>query len=275
MAKYYATLISFFVFSTLLAQQNLKSFKVKYITSPITLDGALDEEVWQTGESANSFQQYFPTDSLQANYQTTIKMCFDDKNLYIGIKQNAKSNDFTITSLRRDFRAGGTDNISLLFDTFNDGTNAFLFGINPYGVRREALISNGGQAIRDFTTSWDVKWRGESKIYDSYYTSEMVIPLTSFKFKEGETKWRFNSYRFDVQGNEQSTWVPIPQNQIIFSLAFMGEMIFEKPLGKSKTPIALIPYVNGITAEDFENNETLSNFKVGGDAKISIGNSLN
>ena len=47
-------------------------------------------------------------------------MCFDDKNLYIGIKQNAKSNDFTITSLRRDFRAGGTDNISLLFDTFND-----------------------------------------------------------------------------------------------------------------------------------------------------------
>lgn len=275
MAKYYATLISFFVFSTLLAQQNLKSFKVKYITSPITLDGALDEEVWQTGESANSFQQYFPTDSLQANYQTTIKMCFDDKNLYIGIKQNAKSNDFTITSLRRDFRAGGTDNISLLFDTFNDGTNAFLFGINPYGVRREALISNGGQAIRDFTTSWDVKWRGESKIYDSYYTSEMVIPLTSFKFKEGETKWRFNSYRFDVQGNEQSTWVTIPQNQIIFSLAFMGEMVFEKPLGKSKTPIALIPYVNGITAEDFENNETLSNFKVGGDAKISIGNSLN
>lgn len=275
MAKFLATLTTFFVFSTLLAQQNIKSFKVKYISTPITLDGALDEAVWQTDDSANSFQQYFPTDSVQANYQTNIKMCFDDKNLYIGIKLDARSDDFVISSLRRDFRAGGTDNISLLFDTFNDGTNAFLFGMNPYGVRREALISNGGQDIRNFTTSWDVKWRGESKMYDDHYTSEMVIPLTSFKFKEGETKWRFNAYRFDVQGNEQSTWVRIPQNQIIFSLAFMGEMIFEKPLGKSRTPIALIPYINGISARDFENNESLNNVKVGGDAKIAVGNSLN
>ena len=275
MLKFLNSLLIFFVLSTLVAQEKSKSIYVKYIESPINLDGILNEKVWATAESSNSFQQYFPKDSIKAEYNTDIKMRFDDNNLYIGIKLEAKDNNFVTSSLRRDFSAGGSDNINLVFDTFNDGTNAFLFGINPYGVRREALISNGGQSPRDFTTSWDVKWRGESKIYDTYYTVEMVIPLTSFKFKEGETKWRFNSYRFDVQGNEQSTWVRIPQNQIIFSLAFMGEMIFEKPLGKSRTPIALIPYVNGINATDFENVESLNNAKVGGDAKISIGNSLN
>ncbi len=92
---------------------------------------------------------------------------------------------------------------------------------------------------------------GETKINDGYYTVEMAIPLTSMKFKEGETKWRFNSYRFDMQENETSTYSNIPQNQLIFNLAFMEDMVFENPLGKSRTPIALIPYVNGISQRDF------------------------
>ncbi|MFT6935056.1 MAG: hypothetical protein ACJAUQ_001449 [Maribacter sp.] len=275
MTKILSVLALLFISLHAFAQNSEKSFTVKYISEDITLDGALDDPIWGMAESANTFQQYFPTDSVIAKAPSDIKMLYDNKNLYIGIRVNTIGKDYVIPSLERDFRAGGNDNISLLFDTFNDGTNAFLFGINPYGVRREALITNGGSGLNGFTTSWDIKWKGESKIYDDYYTAEMVIPLTSFKFREGETKWRFNSYRFDMQSNETSTWVRIPQNQLIFNLAFMGGMVFEKPLGKSRTPLALIPYINGITTNDFETGERLNNFKVGADAKISVGNSLN
>lgn len=259
----------------LFSQSSPKQFTVRLIDQPIKIDGVLDEAVWQTAESAHDFQQNFPTDSVIARQQTDIKMLYDSKNLYLALKLNTKGNDYVVPSLRRDFRAGGNDNISLLFDTFNDGTNAFLFGINPYGVRREALITGGGSDFRGFTTSWDVKWRGESKIYDNYYTAEIVIPLTSFKFREGETKWRFNSYRFDMQSNERSTWIRVPQNQLIFNLAFMGDMVFEKPLGKSRTPLAIIPYVNGFSGKDYENVTTTNNVKVGGDAKVAIGNGMN
>jgi len=252
-----------------------KSFTVKYIQNTIKLDGILDEPIWEEAESAHNFWSYFPVDSLQANEQSDIKMLYDDKNLYIGITVNAKGRNYAIESLKRDFRAGGSDNITLLFDTFNDGNNAFLFGTNPYGVRREGLVSGGGLDRNSFSITWDVKWKGESKIYDTHYTSEFIIPLSSFKFKEGETKWRFNSYRFDTQSNETSTWMQIPQNQNVFGLTFMGDMIFEHPLGKSKTPLAIIPYINTSTLKDFENDERSSNFKVGGDAKIAIGNSMN
>ncbi|MFT6796305.1 MAG: hypothetical protein ACJART_001444 [Maribacter sp.] len=275
MTKILSVLALLFVSIHAFSQNSEKSFTVKYISEDIVLDGVLDDPIWGMAESANTFQQYFPTDSVTAKAPSDIKMLYDDKNLYIGIRINTIGKDYVIPSLERDFRAGGNDNISLLFDTFNDGTNAFLFGINPYGVRREALITNGGSGLEGFTTSWDIKWKGESVIYDDYYTAEMVIPLTSFKFREGETKWRFNSYRFDMQSNETSTWVRIPQNQLIFNLAFMGDMMFEKPLGKSRTPLALIPYVNGITTNDFDSGESLNNFKVGADAKISVGNSLN
>ena len=252
-----------------------KSVKVKHISETITIDAVLDETAWQKVAPASDFWQYFPTDTIQAKKQTEIFMLYDNQKLYIGIKVYSSGDDYVIPSLRRDFRAGGSDNITLMFDTFNDGVNAFLFGSNPEGVRREALVSGGGGSLRGFTTSWDTKWVGETKQYNGYYICEWAIPLSAFKFREGETKWRFNSYMFDTQSNERSTWIQIPQNQFIFNLGYMGEMEFEKPLGNSKSPISIIPYVNGIAGKDFELNDDLSDFKFGGDAKLTIGNSLN
>ena len=257
------------------SQTTNKSVSVKFIDNPITLDAELSEEVWKKSKGASGFWQYFPLDSIQAKQQATIKFLFDDDNLYVGIKVNSLANDFIIPSLRRDFRAGGSDNITLLFDTFNDGTNAFIFGTNPYGIKREMLLSGGGSELRGFTMAWDTKWKCKTAIKEDHYIAEMIIPLSAFKYREGETKWRFNSYQFDTQDNERNTWVNIPQNQFIFNLAYMGEMIFEKPLGKSKTPVSIIPYVNTITSKDFENDISQTDIKFGGDAKFTIGNSLN
>jgi hypothetical protein len=275
MTRTFCALTFLFFQFILIAQNQEKSFTVKHTNAIFNIDGILDEAAWETAESAGEFQQYFPFDNVPAKYQTDIRMLTDDNTLYIGIKVYTPGNNYVVPSLERDFRASGNDNISLIFDTFNDGTNAFLFGINPLGVRREVLISGGGQDLRGFTTSWDVKWRGESKIFDGYYTAEMAIPLTSFKFAEGETKWRFQSYRFDMQSNERSNWFIIPQNQSVINLAFMGDMHFEKPLGKSRTPLAIIPYINAIADKDYTTNDANITVKVGGDAKVAIGNGMN
>lgn len=263
------------IISSLNAIAQNKKVNVSYINEEIILDAVLNETSWSKNKPATDFWQYFPTDTLQAINQTEITMLFDDHNLYLGIKVYSSGNNYIIPSLKRDFRAGGSDNITLLFDTYNDGSNAFLFGINPDGVMREALVSGGGKELRGFTTSWDTKWESVTKQYDDYYISEWAIPLSAFKYKEGESRWRFNSYMFDTQSNERTTWNQIPQNQFIFNLAFMGDMVFEKPLGKSKTPISIIPYINTIAINNYEENKEFFELKAGGDAKISISNSLN
>lgn len=265
----------FFVCFCVFSQTSNKSVLAKYTDDEIKIDGVLDETSWSKVLPATNFYQYFPTDTAQAKSQVEIKFMFSDRNLYVGIKVYAKGKDYIIPSLRRDFRGGANDSVTLMFDTFNDGTNAFLFGSNPYGVRREMLLSGGGNDVRGFNMAWDTKWTGESKIHDNHYILEWKIPLSAFKYKEGETKWRFNTYHFDTQDNEQNTWVNIPQNQFIFNLAFMGDLIFDRPLGKSKSPISIIPFVNTITSKDFEKNESTSNFKIGGDAKLTIANSMN
>jgi len=263
-------------YSTFVFSQNApRQLKAKFITEDIQLDGELNEIAWQSADIADNFWQYFPKDSVRAIHSTEVRVMYSETMLYIGIRAEAPNNDFVVTSLKRDFRGSRNDNVTLLFDTFNDGTNAFAFGITPYGVRREILVSSGGAVREGYNGTWDVKWKGESKIYDNYYTAEMAIPFTSIKFEEGATKWRFRPYRFSLQTNEQSTWARLPQTQLLGNLAFMGELIFEKPLGKSRTPVAVIPYINTLAQKDFTVDDPNYDFLVGGDAKVAIGDGMN
>ena len=262
-----------FLFSVSTFGQNTPvSISVKYITEDILLDGVLDEAVWETAKNTDDFWQFFPSDSIMANNQTEARLLYDDQTLYVGIRASVPENKYVAASLRRDYSSRENDNVTLMFDTFKDGSNAFLFGATAYGVPREALVSGGGTSLN---TSWDIKWQVESSMHDDHYILEMAIPLNSFKFKEGETEWNMQCYRWDIQNNEQSAWANVPQNQQLSSLAFMGKMVFEKPLDKSSTPISIIPYINTISEKSFVTEESNNDFKFGGDAKLAIGNSMN
>lgn len=252
------------------AQQ--RSLLARFTTGNIEVDGLLDESEWKAADSTGEFRQYFPTDSLQARHQTKVKMLYNDQTLFIGILAYTAGDNFVVNSLRRDFGGATSDNISVMFDTYRDGSNAFLFSVTPYGVQRDVLVSGGGET---FNTTWDTKWLVESKRYQNYYVLEMSIPLHALKFREDDTRWNFQCYRWDLQSNEQSSWSPVPRNQLFSSLAFTGNLEFEKPLGKSRTPLAIIPYVNTFTQKDFEVDKNTNQLKFGGNAKIAVGNSMN
>ncbi|MFN4145672.1 MAG: DUF5916 domain-containing protein [Runella sp.] len=253
-------------------------YKVKYTTEKIKLDGVLDEAVWQNAETLSDFWQWFPTDSLKAQYQTEIKIAFDEKNIYVSAKCYVLAKNFVILSYRRDYRAGGNDNISFVFDTFNDQTNGFLFGLNPLGVMREALLFNGAVDNSFFSEFWDNKWYGDAKIYDNFWTAEIAVPFTTLRFKEGTKNWNFKAYRFDTQANENSSLVRVPQNQLIMNLGYAVPIEFEKPLGKPGANISLIPYIAAGSSQDYINTKNPNNgsrFLVGADAKVAVTPGLN
>ena len=265
-------LFGIFISAFCTAQTTPKSVTARYIDAPINLDGVLDEAVWETAEVAGDFQQFFPSDQVPAEYPTEVKVLFSDTHLYVGIYARKAPGDYVVSTLKRDFGALTNDNISLLFDTFSDGTTAYFFGVTPYGVRREGLVSEGGS---NFNNTWDIKWQAEATRFDDHFVIEIAIPFTSLKFVEGATKWRFRPYRWNNQSNQQDTWVKVPQQQLLSSLADMGELRFERPLGKSRTPIALIPYVNALADKDYAGDVSETSFKTGGDAKIAVGNGMN
>ena len=254
-----------------------KTLYMRKTSVAIQLDGKLDEKAWKQADNVKGFYQYFPFDTSSAEAPTEIKLIYDDDFIYIAtICYDIKKGDYVTNSLKRDFRGLGNDGISIILDTFDDRTNAFFFGLSPFNVQREALISNGGNGRNSFALSWDNKWYSATKKYDNYWVGEMAIPFKTIRFKEGATQWGVNFYRIDSKQNERSTWVRIPRNFRIFSLAYTGKMIWDRPLKKPGANVSLIPYTAASITKDHENSgSTDYGGSLGGDAKIAISPSLN
>lgn len=259
-------------------QLNRRTVEINRTDAPIVIDGKLDESVWNTAQPARDFVQTFPYDSSLSESQCEIYFAYDKTNIYVATRCNDVNPEkkFVILSQRRDFRGPGIESINLIFDTFQDQTNAYSFGINPLGVQKEGLVANGGSQGGDFSLDWDNKWRSEAFIGDGYWSSEMAIPFKTVRFPEGSSKWYFNAYRVDSKTNERATWNRVPRNFRPYSLSYTGELIWDKPLPKPGANISIIPYVSTGLNKDFE-EKTSTNFQkaIGGDVKIAITPSLN
>ena len=56
------------------------------ISKPIKIDGRLDEPAWSEAEPATDFRQESPTEGAPASAKTEVRVLYDSKNLYIGIR---------------------------------------------------------------------------------------------------------------------------------------------------------------------------------------------
>jgi hypothetical protein len=260
-----------------LAFAQLPGLAIRKATAKVTVDAIMDEADWNNADVARDFKQFFPFDSSYAKAQTEVRMTYDDHFIYVfAIMNNLGPRKYVTPSLRRDFRGEANDAFVVQLDTYQDNTNAFQFGVNPFGVQREGLVSNGGSATEDLSLNWDNKWFSETKITEDRWVCEMAIPFKTIRFKEGLSAWNINFYRIDSQYTERSTWSPIPRIYPLINLAFLRKLEWDRPLKKLGGNISLIPYAAGKSTHDFEEGTPRgSEITIGGDVKIAVSSALN
>ena len=93
------------------AEENAYKLPVWEASTKMLLDGVLDEPAWQEAKLASGFFQNFPMDSAYATLPTEVRMAFDEAFLYIGATVYQNRADYIITSLKRDFEDGGSDEL--------------------------------------------------------------------------------------------------------------------------------------------------------------------
>jgi hypothetical protein len=267
-----------FIFSLASALGQLPGLHIKKAASPINIDGVMNEAAWQEAEVADHFKQVFPFDSSYAKAQTEVRVTYDDHFIYVyAIMSNPDgARKYVTPSLRRDFRGPAFDGFTVTLDTYKDRTNGFLFGVNPFGVQREALIANGGSNPEDVNLSWDNKWYSESKILEDRWVCEIAIPFKTIRFKQNLASWNVNFYRIDSHYTEHSSWSHIPRIFSPSSIVFNRELIWEKPLNHPGGNVSLIPYVAGRSTDNFQEKLPTDRVpSIGGDAKVALGPALN
>ncbi len=250
---------------------------IRKATGPIAIDGEMNEADWSTADVANQFMQYFPFDSSFARAETEVRMTYDEHFIYLfAVMHNTEPRKYVTPSLRRDFRGEANDAFVVAFDTYQDNTNAFQFGVNPFGVQREGLIAKGGGTSDDLSLNWDNKWYSEARILDDKWVCEFAIPFKSIRYQSGLSQWNMNFYRIDSHYAERSTWSPIPRVYPLINLAFTRKLNWDSPLASPGPNISLIPYTAARATKDFEDGTPAEKeLTLGGDAKIAVSSALN
>src|SRR6185295_13854758 len=176
----------------------------------ITLDGALDEEVWRTAQPAGEFVQAEPHEGEAATEPTEVRVAFDADALYIGVLcHDATPSALIINDIRKDFTAGEQDSFEVILDTFADRRNGFVFVVNPVGAKSDAQIANEG---RDVNANWDAVWTVATRRDASGWTAEIRIPFKTLRFDRGADRiWGVNFSRHIRRKNEVDYWSPVPR----------------------------------------------------------------
>src|SRR5688572_6434519 len=178
--------------------------------SPIALDGRLDEPAWQVAPVERGFIQNEPREGEAATFDTEVRVVYDEEAIYFGVvAADPEPSRIVVTDLKKDYAVDGSDAFVILLDTFHDGRNGYQFATNPAGAKWDAQLANEG---RDFNVNWDGIWSVETRIDETAWVAEIVIPFRTLRFADRDPQtWGINFRRKVRRLNEDSYWSPLPR----------------------------------------------------------------
>ncbi len=239
-------------------------------TTPIVLDGVLDEEAWAVPDPASDFVQAEPKQGDPASERTEVRILFDDDALYVGawcFDRNPSA--IVANSLRVDFAPTEEDTFEVLLDTFADSRGGFLFVTNPRGAKRDVQVSSEG-AVQN--VDWDAVWEVATRVDERGWFVEMKMPLNSLRYTYPITKpWKVNFGRRIRRRNEVTYWSPVPRRFDITRVSLAGDL--GGMVGESLQPgrnLSAKPYGAGRLDDDGEGVTVTGD--IGGDLKYAVTN---
>jgi hypothetical protein len=173
--------------------------------------------------------------------------------------------DITAKYMKRDFQYWLDDNFEVIFDTFHDKRNGYVFVINPNGARSDVMILDEGKG---FNIDWNGIWDAETVINDEGWFGEMIIPFSTLKFKDIDSHvWGINLERNIRRKREQAFWQGWSQDYDFEHVSHAGTMVGLEDI-TNRDLIELKPYIT--TGYEVANDKSGYTLKVGGDANYLI-----
>lgn len=193
-------------------------------STPIVLDGVLDEPAWAEAQVLSSFVQSRPDRGYPSSEVTEARILYDERFLYIGVELYDREPDkLIIPSLEQDFESGNSDIFGITLDTFLDRRNAFMFLVNPGGAVKEAQDFDDS---RQENGAWEGIFEVRTTIHERGWTVEWAIPFTTVRFnpQQGPQDWGMNMMRRIRRKNEESYWAPLDQRDRIHKMSKAGTL---------------------------------------------------
>jgi len=240
----------------------------------IQIDGKLDETDWANAPEISDFYRVEPLQGGTYNYKTTVKILFDDRNLYVGVfcEDSLGSKGYQVQDLRRDFLPNENEVFGIQIDAQNTKQYAVSFQTTPYSNQLDLQNFNDNNSDFDWNALWTVRTQ---RVENGYY-AEFAIPFKTIRYDKPEAgkhvSWGITFYRLARRDFEKTVFPTIPQSLSQYRMTYAAKLIgLEVP-----TPAANIR-IEPYSLYQFDENKSgnsltdkNNNLKVGGDAKWVI-----
>ncbi|RJE72565.1 DUF5916 domain-containing protein [Reichenbachiella sp. MSK19-1] len=275
-------LLTFIIHAYYLIAQEVENFppptkppeiRVIRTSEDIKVDGELMEDSWQKAPVTHDFYRIEPRQGVAYQYQTQVRLLYDEKNLYVGVfcTDSLGKKGVRVQDLRRDFSWGENDAFGIQLDPQNLKQYCVSFQTTPYGNQRDMQNFNDNNT----DDNWNALWTVRTHQTDSGYFAEFAIPFKSIRYERPEiadsVTWGITFTRLARREYEQTVFPAIPQSfspyRMTYAAQLKGLTVPEPSANVRIEPYFLYQY------EDTEiNGETISddNVKLGGDIKWAI-----
>ncbi len=268
MSKLHSIALFFLIFFSHNVYSQKKTLQAKSITENITIDGKVNEKVWETASVASDFIMFEPDNGkpISNDKKTEVKVLYDNNAIYI----SALLYDNEPLKIQKEITNrdvfGVSDHFSVYINGFNDGQQDFRFFVSAAGVQMDCLAIEDSE---DFT--WDAIWDSEVTLTEFGWVVEMKIPYAALRFSKADKQtWGLNFMREIKRDVQKYTWnkidtkigAVIPQAGILQGIESI----------QTPTRLFLIPYSSAYYQQsDIGSDTTL---KAGLDIKYGINDSF-
>jgi len=217
------------------------------IESPPTIDGRLDEAVWNQAEVITELTQVDPIEGAAPTERTEVRILHDEKAVYLGVRCFS-----SVPVIARQMKRDSTDiteddHITIVLDTFLDRRNGYVFIVGAAGGKRDGLV-RGTRTEFD----WDGIWYAKTRVIKNQddadgggpgWVAEIAIPAKTVSFDPALDRWGFNIQRIIRGKNESVRWASPRRDVGIVAPGGAGDAVdvggLEQGAGISITPYAV------------------------------------
>jgi hypothetical protein len=191
---------------------------VPRLEAAVTVDGALDEPAWRQAARLVDFSQYVPVDGRRAVHDTEVLVWYSPTAIHFGVKAHAPPGTVRATLADRD-RIDADDWVQIYLNTFNDGRQATVFGVNPLGVQMDGALIEGTRGGGGFSglavgrqaadLSPDFVFDSKGRLTSYGYEVEVRIPFKSLRYQDVTTQsWGLHVVRRVQSTGHEDSWAP-------------------------------------------------------------------
>ena len=208
------------------------------MTTPIVLDGNLDDAAWSQAPAATEFIQREPDEGKPATERTELRVAYDATSLYVGVRLHDREPGRIARQLARRDREAEADAFWLFLDPHHDHLTGASFSVSAAGVQRDSTIFN--DSWQD--DSWDAVWESAVTIDTGGWTVEMRIPYSQLRFPSApQHTFGINAMRYIQRRNERVWLVHVPKTDNSLASRF-GHLEGLEGISPDRT-VELLPYV--------------------------------